>query len=88
MMGGGQIRGEMFICFCHTRPGLDPGPSACQTNHTSRQATPVIHSWAQYIAPSTCIWLITSSKTERACDNRNTRLLDFVEYGRVRVNLK
>ena len=30
------------------------------------------------------IWLIMSSKTERACANRNARLLDFVRYGRVR----
>ena len=32
-----------------------------------------------------CIWMITSSKTERACTNRNARLLDFVRYGWVRV---
>ena len=51
-----------------------------------RQAMTVSYSWAQYIAPSICIWLITSSKTERACANRNASLLDIVRYGRVRVS--
>ena len=76
MMGGGQNRGEIFIfCWSHPTPGSTPGPSACQVNHTPARLCP----------SSMCIWLITSSKSERACANRNTRLLDFVEYGRGRL---
>ena len=35
-----------------------------------RQATTLSYSCAQCIVRSRCIWLITSSKTERACANR------------------
>ena len=74
MMGGGQN----FIFF-----GSTPGPFACQAKTHPCQAPTVSYSWVQYIAPSIWIWLITSSKTERACTNIYARSLDFVRYGRV-----
>ena len=83
--GRGSKPGRNFHFFCHTPPRARPPDLPHAKRTTPRQATPVSHSWAQYIAPSICIWLITSPKTERACANRNTRLLDFVGYGSVRV---
>ena len=78
MMGGGQNREEIFnFVFPSPRPGLDPRTFRMPSELHPRQATTVSYS---------CIWLITSSKTERACANRYARLLDFVRYGRVRVN--
>ena len=85
MMGGGQNWGEIFNLFVTPRPRLDPRTLRMPSEHHPHQAMTVSYPWAQYIAPRICIWLITSSKTERACANRNARLLDFVRYGRVRV---
>ena len=46
------------------------------------------NEWYRGCYSRICVWLTTSSKTERACANRNARLLDFVRYGTCRVSVK
>ena len=70
MMGGGQNRSEIFNWFVMHQPGPDPRTFHMPSEAHRRQATTVSYSCRQYIARSKCIWLITSSKTERACANR------------------
>ena len=66
---------------------LDPRTFHMPSKTLRRQATTVSYSSVQYIARSKFIWLVTSSKTERACTNRYARLLDCVRFGSVRVNI-
>ena len=85
MMGGGQDRREMFTFVVTHRPVLDPRTFHMPSKARRRQATTVSYSCTQYIARSKCIWLIKSSKTERACANRYMPacwiLLDLEAYG-------
>ena len=74
-MGGADNWRQFLLLLC-TDLGSIPGPSACQVHS---------YSFVQYTALSKYIWLITSSKTKRACANRYARLLDLVRLGSVRV---
>ena len=83
MMEGGPNRGEIFNYF--VTPGSTPDlPHAKQTPLSPSHDSQLLLG-AVYCGQYMYIWLITSSKTERACANRNARLLDIVRYGRVRV---
>ena len=85
MMGGGQNRGEIFNFSVTPRLELDP-PDPLHAKRTT--PPPPCHSCQPLLGAVYCaqyMYLIDYGiKTERACANRNTRLLDFVGY-RVRV---
>ena len=70
MIEGDQNWKEVFCFLSRTDPGSIPEPSGMPIVAHLWHAMTVSNSFAQYIALSKCIWLITSSKTERACANR------------------